>query len=81
MISNNACEAGEQLVVLTNGDDKSDLVISIVACCHSVKVCALAAQAFRQQQWHNAFRQVVSVLLHEAKPVLGLFCLHFNTID
>jgi len=24
--------------------------------------------------------QVVSILLHEAKPVLGLFCLHLNTI-
>jgi len=23
---------------------------------------------------------VVSILLHEAKPVLGLFCFHFNTI-
>jgi len=24
--------------------------------------------------------QVVSILLHEAQPVLGLFCLHLNTI-
>jgi len=24
--------------------------------------------------------QVVSILLHEIKPVLGLFCLHLNTI-
>jgi len=24
--------------------------------------------------------QVVSMLFHEAKPVLGLFCLHLNTI-
>jgi len=24
--------------------------------------------------------QVVSTLLHEAKPMLGLFCLHLNTI-
>jgi len=24
--------------------------------------------------------QVVSVLLHEVKPVLGLFCLYLNTI-
>jgi len=24
--------------------------------------------------------QVVSILLHEAKLVLGLFCLHLNTI-
>jgi len=24
--------------------------------------------------------QVVFILLHEAKPVLGLFCLHFNTV-
>jgi len=29
-----ACEASEQLIVLTNGDDKSDLMISIAACCH-----------------------------------------------
>jgi len=30
----NACEASEQLIVLTNDDDKSDLVISVVACFH-----------------------------------------------
>jgi len=24
--------------------------------------------------------QAVSILLYEAKPVLGLFCLHLNTI-
>jgi len=54
--SDNACEASEQLIVLANGEEKSELVISIVACCHSVKLCALAAQAFRLQQWHNAFR-------------------------
>ena len=24
--------------------------------------------------------QVVSIMLHVAKPVLGLFCLHLNTI-
>jgi len=24
--------------------------------------------------------QVVPILLHEAKPVMGLFCLHLNTI-
>ena len=24
---------------------------------------------------------VVSTLLHEEKPMLGLFCLHLNTID
>jgi len=28
----NVCKASEQLIVLTNGDDKSDLVISVVAC-------------------------------------------------
>jgi len=66
VISNNAFEASEQLIVLTNGDDKSDLVISIAACCHSVKLCVLSTQAFRPQQWHNAFRQVVSILLHGA---------------
>jgi len=72
---NDACEASEQLIAFTNGYDKSDLVISIVACCHSVKLCAFAAQAFRPQQWHNAFMQV------EYIPVLGLFCPHLNTID
>jgi len=61
---NDACEASEQLIVLTNGDDKSYLVISIIACCHSVKLCALAVQAFRPQRWHNAFRQLVSILIH-----------------
>jgi len=54
--SDNACEANEQLIVLTNGDNKSDLMISIVACCHRVKLCTLSAQAFQTQQWHNAFR-------------------------
>jgi len=34
-----ASEASEQLIALTNGDDKSDLVISIVACCHRVNLC------------------------------------------
>jgi len=53
--SNNACEASEHFIVLANGD-KSELVISIDACCHSVKLCAVVAQAFRPQQWHNAFR-------------------------
>jgi len=24
--------------------------------------------------------QVVPILLHEANPVLGLFCIHLNTI-
>ena len=46
MASNNACEASKQLKVgvLANGGDKSELVISIVACCHSVKLCSLAAR-------------------------------------
>jgi len=56
LTSTNACEVREQLIVLANGDGKSDLVISIVACCHRVKLCTLAAQAFRPQQWHNTFR-------------------------
>jgi len=43
------------LIVLANGDEKSELVISIVACCHSVKICALTTWAFRPQQWHKAF--------------------------
>jgi len=54
--SNNACETSEQLIVLVNGDDRSELVISIVACCHSVKLCTLATRAFRPQHRHNALR-------------------------
>ena len=53
---NNACEASEQLILLSNGDDKSELMISIVACCHGMKLCALVAQAFQLQQWHNTSR-------------------------
>jgi len=52
----NVCEASEQFIVLTYGDDKSDRVISVVACWHRVKLCALAAQDYRLQQWYNAFR-------------------------
>jgi len=52
----NVCEASQQFIVLTHGDDRSDLVISVVACWHRVKLCTLAAQAFRPQQWYNAFR-------------------------
>jgi len=78
--SNNACEASEHVIVFANGDDKCELVISIDACCHSVKLCALVARAFRPQQWHNTFR-LVSILPHEAQPVVELFCLHLNTID
>jgi len=49
--SNNVCEASEHLIALANGGDNSDLVISVVACCHSAKLCTLATQAFRPQQW------------------------------
>jgi len=52
--SNNACEASEQLIVRANGDSKSEFVLSIVASCHSVKLCTLTAWAFHMQQWHNA---------------------------
>jgi len=49
--SNNACEPGEQLNVLADGDDECDRrVISILACSHSVKLCAHAAWAFLSQQ-------------------------------
>jgi len=27
--------------------------MSIVACCHSVKLCTLAAEAFQSQQWQK----------------------------
>ena len=33
--------------------ERSRLVISIVACCHSVKICALAARTFRLQHHEN----------------------------
>jgi len=29
-------------------------MISIVACCHTAKLCALATQAFRLQPYHHA---------------------------
>jgi len=63
--SDNACEASEQLIVLTNDDDKSDLVICIVACCHRVKLSALAAQAFQPQQWHNAFKSCLFCFMRQ----------------
>jgi len=63
--SNNARETSENFIVLANGDDKSELVISIDPCCHSVKLCTLVAWAFQPQQRHNSFR-LVSILLHEA---------------
>jgi len=78
VISNNACEASEQLMVLTNGDDKSDLVISFVACCHSVKLCAFAAQAFWLQQGHNAFRQVVTYSASWSKTCVGTILPSFE---
>jgi len=33
-------------------NNKSRRVISIVACCHSVKLYALTARAFRAQEYH-----------------------------
>jgi len=46
--SNNACEPDEQLIVVANGDDESDLVRwTLVACCHKAKLCAHAARVFR----------------------------------
>jgi len=81
-----ACEPGEQLIVLANGDDKSDRgvealpiltceplnvttsvrgewswhVNSVVACCHSAKLCAHAARDFRSQ--HLSDRNGMSVV-------------------
>ena len=34
----------------------------------------------RTEKFHSLLSLVVSILLHEAKPVLGLFCFHLNTI-
>ena len=45
--SNNACEPGEQLIVLANGDDESDLYCCLLPQC---KLCAYAARDFRLQQ-------------------------------
>jgi len=33
-------------------------VISIVACCHNVRLCALAARAFRSQQYYAVLLQI-----------------------
>jgi len=45
-------------------------MISIVACCHSVKLCALATRAFRSQQCH--LEQVFPAWVHRTGvPSLG----------
>jgi len=80
--SNNACETSEQLIVLTNGDDKSDLVISIVQSCLLPRCEALhtCCPGFPTATVAQCI-QAVSILLHVAKPVWGLFYLDLNTID
>jgi len=70
------------LIVLTNGDDKSYVVISIVqSCllprCEASRTCC---SGFLTETVAQRI-QALSILLHGAKPVLGLFCLHLNTID
>jgi len=47
-------------------------VISVVACCHSVKLCAHAARAFRSQQYPSPF--LVLALLICFSPSYVLFC-------
>jgi len=79
--SNDACEASEQLIVLANGDDKSDLYCCLLPQCETLRTCRSGFPTATMAQSDNAFRQVMSILLHEAKPVLRLFCLHLNTID
>ena len=50
---NNACEPGEQLTVLANGDDESDLVgWSLLLLPSTVRSCAHAARDFRSQHYH-----------------------------
>jgi len=62
--SNNACEPGEQLIVLANGvDESSRRVISIVACCSGAKLCAHAARDFRSQHYLGATGAETSLLL------------------
>jgi len=50
---NNACEPGEQLIVLPDGDDESDLVERslLLLAATMLKLCAHAARAFRSRQY------------------------------
>ena len=75
--SNNACETSQQLIVLINGDDNSVLYCCLLPQCEALRTfCSGFPTATVAQRI-----QVVSILLHEAKHVLRLFCLHLNTID
>jgi len=72
----NVCEASEELIVLTNGDDKSDLCCYLLTQSEALCTCRsdLSTTTVLQRI------QVTSILLHEAKPVLGLFCLHWTRL-
>jgi len=66
--SNNACKASEQLIVLTNGDNKIDLHCCLLpqsealhTCCSGFPTATVAQRI-----------QAVSIVLREAKPVLAL---------
>jgi len=38
--SNNACEHGEQLIVLANSDDESDLYCCLLPRCEALRTCS-----------------------------------------
>jgi len=56
-------------------------VISIVACYHSVKLCALAAQAFRSQQCQQRLHTTITLLLLvRIRYIWVLFFMHIPFI-
>jgi len=50
------CALKMEHVARTRKTELPRCVISIVACCHSVKLCALAAQTLQSQQWPLLFK-------------------------
>jgi len=47
--------------------------------CQACKICQFLFISMTAPKMAQRI-QIVSILLHEAKPVLGLFCLHLNTV-
>jgi len=62
--SNDACEPGEQLIVLANGDDESDLVgWSLLLLAATVRSSAhMPARDFRSQQYERLQRTLPTIL-------------------
>ena len=56
-------------------------VISIIACCHSVKLCALAVRAFWSQSQHKEYTSFSFACLPEMNMYLDLHLATFQSID